>query len=186
MTYAGFWARFAALCIDSFFVWLISGFFMFSMFTAPLGIIISLLYFIVFETSELRATPGKVFMNIALVSSNGNRLDAKQAFIRFFSVWITRLTIGIGYLIALFTEKKQTVHDFIADTVVVEGKFSDLNLWQAWIKQMRLFMADSEGSKKTIETNPHSSLEELYNLHQKGILTDEEYQQKKEEYLKRL
>lgn len=189
MTYAGFFARFFALCIDSFFVWFISSFFLFSLFTAPVGVIISLLYFVIFETSEMRATPGKLFMGIAVVRADGSRLDAKAALIRFFSIWITRLTLGIGYLIALFTEKKQTVHDFIADTVVVEGHYSDMNLWQAWLKQFRVFFADDKGGVKTIEAAPSipsTSLEELYNLHQKGILTDEEYQAKKEEYLRRL
>jgi uncharacterized RDD family membrane protein YckC len=190
MIYAGFFTRFFALCIDSFIVWIVCGIFLRSMFTAPIGVIISLLYFVVFETSELRATPGKFIMGIAVVRRDGSRLDVKHALIRFFSIWLTRLTAGIGYLIALFTERKQTMHDFIADTVVVKGEFSDLGLWDGWVKQLKVIFSDTAGSSSeatnTSTRNPHTSLEELYNLYQKGILTEDEYKIKKEEYLKRL
>jgi hypothetical protein len=62
-----------------------------------------------------------------------------------------------------------------------------LGLWDGWVNQLKVIFSDkTKSSSEATMRNPHTSLEELYNLYQKGILTEDEYKVKKEEYLKRL
>jgi uncharacterized RDD family membrane protein YckC len=192
MIYAGFWKRFAALIIDAIFVWVISVVCILPYFIPPLGLIIYVVYHVVFETSPLRGTPGKALMKIALVKNNGSLLTIKDSLIRFAVSFLSSALFCLGYFMSLFTLKRQTLHDMVADTVVIEEVFAEQNFWEIFITQAKIiFKSDnfndspSEGRTFTRPFNSQS-LEELYNLHQKGILTDEEYKNKKEEYLKRL
>jgi uncharacterized RDD family membrane protein YckC len=190
MIYAGFFNRFLALCIDAVIVWLISFVLFRTIILIPVAIVAQLIYYIVFETSELRGTPGKILMGISISRTDGSRLSVRSSLIRYAGRWLSGLALGLGFLMALFTAKNQSLHDFLADTIVTEEKHSDLNMWDAWLKQFKVILGSFKDSPTTLvsETtkNPHTSLEELYNLFQKGILTEEEYRMKKEEYLKRL
>jgi uncharacterized RDD family membrane protein YckC len=50
----------------------------------------------------------------------GRRLTFGRATGRFFSKIVTGfIPLGIGYIMAGFTEKKQALHDFIAGTLVL-------------------------------------------------------------------
>lgn len=191
MIYSGFWRRFLALLIDGVFIWIICLITIIPYFLPPLCLVIMAYYHVVFEVSPLRATPGKALMKIAVVKSNGEKLTIKDSIIRFAISFLSSALLCLGYLIALFTEKKQTFHDFVADTVVIDEVFADTNYWQIFLEQSKIIFG-SKGHPFDSESRPidrpvsSQSLEELYNLHQKGILTDEEYKAKKEEYLKRL
>lgn len=196
MIYSGFWRRFLALLLDAVFIWIICVVTIIPYFLPPLCILIAAFYHVVFEVSPLRATPGKALMKIAVTKSNGAKLTIKDSVIRFAVSFLSSALLCIGYLIALFTEKKQTFHDFVADTVVIDEVFAESNFWQIFIEQSKIIFNSGshpiDGDVKTYSTTSYErpvsgqALEELYNLHQKGILTDEEYKTKKEEYLKRL
>ncbi|MBC7429843.1 MAG: RDD family protein [Bacteriovorax sp.] len=203
MNYAGFWRRFLALFLDGVFVFLISMILIIPFWVQPLSFVVAIFYHVVFETSPLRATPGKALMGIAVVKTNGAQLTIKDSIIRFLMSIISSAILCIGYLMNLFTEKKQTLHDIVADTIVIEEKFAEHNFWQIFLEQSKIIFASANANSYNGSNNGHSdievkatpsyerpvssaSLEELYNLHQKGILTDEEYKMKKEEYLKRL
>ena len=179
MIYAGFWKRFAALIIDGCILAVVYLLLMiFPFFPMLFWVLISGYYHVVFETSPLRATPGKALMKMAVLKTNGTSLTVKDSIARFALSFLSSMLLCMGYFISLFTEKKQTLHDIVADTIVVEEVFSTYNFWKIFVDR-----------SKEIFTKPattHQSLEELYNLHQKGILSDEEYRIKKEEYLKRL
>jgi len=54
-----------------------------------------------------------------VLRSDGSSLSFGRAFGRTFVSIISALLFYIGYLIAIFSTKKQTLHDLIADTVVV-------------------------------------------------------------------
>ncbi len=188
MVYAGFWRRFAALILDAIFVWVICMLLIIPWFITPLCIIIGGVYRVVFETSPLRATPGKALMKMAVVKTNGSALTVQDSIIRMAVSFLSSALLCAGYLMALFTEKKQTLHDFVSDTVVINETFAENNFWQIFVAQSKVIfgrgshpLSENEAPKAT-----HQSLEELYNLHQKGILTDDEYRMKKEEYLRRL
>jgi len=126
--YAGFWIRFVASFIDGLIIQipLFGLFFIIGidlLFTNEglinfLGVIIQLVYFVYFESSESQATPGKMVCGLVVIGTYG-RLTAKHAFGRYLSRFLSIVTLGIGYLIIGFTEKKQGLHDMVADTYVI-------------------------------------------------------------------
>lgn len=75
-------------------------------------------YFTYMESSERQATIGKSAMGLIVADENGNRLDTQKALIRNISRIVSSFICLIGYLMAFFTEKKQTLHDIIAKTNV--------------------------------------------------------------------
>jgi uncharacterized RDD family membrane protein YckC len=78
------------------------------------------LYFAGMESSERQATFGKAAMSLQVTDLDGRRLSFGHATGRFFSKIITGLIpLGIGYIMAGFTEKKQALHDMIAGTLVL-------------------------------------------------------------------
>jgi len=133
--YAGFWARFLAMLIDSIFltlaVFLVSlimggGLLLFSGdaesfmgFYYLVSFVLSWIYFASFESSAKQATLGKIALGIVVTDLNGNRISFGRASGRYFSKIISNLTFLIGYLMAAFTEKKQALHDMIAGTLVI-------------------------------------------------------------------
>jgi uncharacterized RDD family membrane protein YckC len=62
----------------------------------------------------------KKAMGIKVVDLQGNRISFPRAFGRFFATYLSGIILGIGYLMALFTGKRQTLHDMIASTLVVK------------------------------------------------------------------
>jgi uncharacterized RDD family membrane protein YckC len=78
------------------------------------------LYFAGMESSGRQATFGKSAMSLQVTDLEGRRLSFGHATARFFSKIITGLIpLGIGYIMAGFTEKKQALHDMIAGTLVL-------------------------------------------------------------------
>jgi len=75
-------------------------------------------YFTYFESSERQGTIGKSAMGLIVADENGNRLDTQKALIRNIMRLISGMICLIGYLMAFFTEKKQTLHDIVAKTNV--------------------------------------------------------------------
>jgi uncharacterized RDD family membrane protein YckC len=193
MEYAGFWRRFCGAFIDGIICWvlgmvagLVTG--------APLaiGIVMAILYQPFFESSELQATPGKALLGMRVTDMNGGRITFKKAFIRWLVRIVSGLILCIGYLMMLFTEKKQTLHDLAAETLVVNGEIKNINYFQAWYHQVLevLGMVDKVPTKRETPVSKHESspadLAGLYELFQKGILTEAEYQQKRQELLNKL
>jgi uncharacterized RDD family membrane protein YckC len=140
MNYAPIWRRAAAAIIDGIILSAISTLCVRSVLLFPFAFIVHFFYRPIFESSNVRATPGKYLAEISVCRSNGDKLSIKDAYIRYFSSWISALILGIGYFIALFNDKKQTLHDIMADTIVVSKVYENEGLWNEWINQMkRLF-----------------------------------------------
>ena len=139
MVYASIWRRFVAMIIDGLILGAISVFFARLIFFLPVSLFFHFLYKPIFEASNARATPGKYIAEISVVRTNGDKLTLKAAYIRYFSEMISALTMGIGFIIALFSNKRQTLHDIFADTVVIEHVYPNNGLWNEWwssIKQL--------------------------------------------------
>ncbi len=87
-----------------------------------LGIVINIvgiwLYFALQESSEHQATLGKRALNIYVTDLQGRRISFGQATGRHFGKIISGFILGIGYMMAGFTEKKQGLHDIMASTLV--------------------------------------------------------------------
>lgn len=85
------------------------------------GIAIAWLYFAMFESSEKQATPGKMAIGLMVTDLDGGRVGFWQATWRHFAKIISSLTLFIGYLAPLWTEKKQAFHDIISGCLVING-----------------------------------------------------------------
>ena len=77
------------------------------------------LYFSLMESSVWQATLGKKALGLTVTDLEGRRISFGRATGRYFAKILSTLTIGIGYLMAGFTAKKQALHDMIAGTLVL-------------------------------------------------------------------
>lgn len=71
------------------------------------------------ESSPYQATLGKLAMRLKVTDLEGNRLSLGRATWRFLSKMLSTLTLGIGYLMVGFDQRKQGLHDRIAETLVM-------------------------------------------------------------------
>jgi uncharacterized RDD family membrane protein YckC len=75
-------------------------------------------YFVFQESSTLKSTVGKQAVNIIVTDLNGNRISFIQATKRFILKIFAVIPFFAGFLLILFTSKKQAFHDIIAKTLV--------------------------------------------------------------------
>jgi uncharacterized RDD family membrane protein YckC len=126
--YAGFWRRLAALVIDGIILTisylLISSLFGFKHFSLVIVIWIIgyWLYFTLYESSKKMATLGKMALEIMVTDANGNQINFGRANARFWSKILSNMIMFAGYIMAGITDKKQALHDVIADTLVILKK----------------------------------------------------------------
>jgi uncharacterized RDD family membrane protein YckC len=78
------------------------------------------LYFALFESSAMRATPGKAACGLIVVGIDGSRISFGRATGRYFAKIISALILMIGFLMAGWTRRKQALHDMIAGTLVLK------------------------------------------------------------------
>lgn len=84
------------------------------------GLVIQFLYYVILETSQKQGTWGKQIVGIKVTDLEGNRITAGRAIGRWFAKLLTGCTLGIGVLMPLFTEKKQTLHDLLAGCLALK------------------------------------------------------------------
>lgn len=151
LVYGGFWERVGAYLIDaiilgavSYFVGLLVGSNMFarhdysyysdtyvgySYFTGArlrgslLSIIINWLYFALQESGAAQATIGKRALGLKVVGREGRRISFLNATGRYFGKFVSAVILGIGFLMVAWDDRKQGLHDKMADTFVIK----DLN-----------------------------------------------------------
>jgi uncharacterized RDD family membrane protein YckC len=120
--YAGFWLRFVAWLIDVPILAVMST--VIAVLTLGIGslfgIIIGWLYYALMESSSNQASLGKMALGLKVTDLNGNRISFGRATGRYFGRLLSGLILGVGFLMIAFTEKKQGLHDMIAETLVVK------------------------------------------------------------------
>ncbi len=136
--YCGFWKRFLAFIIDGLILFFVSVVF------PPIGLLSFIMYYPVFHSSRLQATPGKALLGLKVVSSNGETLSYKYAFLRELAKFLTTATLGVGYMMILFTKRKQTLHDYLLDAVVMTTEEKDENYFYAWWDQVKFLFSKKE------------------------------------------
>jgi uncharacterized RDD family membrane protein YckC len=146
MAYAGFWLRFVAWIIDVFLLDIVLGMFVFAPLLGSslanmepgnfwellntlgpkmqeaqlITIVVMWLYYALMESSSWQGTVGKKALGLVATDLNGNRLTFGRATGRFFGKILSfPVTLGIGYIMAGFTAKKQALHDLIAGCLVM-------------------------------------------------------------------
>lgn len=141
MNYAGFWIRFGALLIDNIIVSIVSFIinfifietFFHSSFNDKsdiyIGVIpalygftllLNIIYYAGFESSQWQATLGKKVFRLKVVNLDGQRISFGRAICRYLAKLLSWLSLAIGFIMAGFTMRKQALHDFIVNTVVVK------------------------------------------------------------------
>jgi uncharacterized RDD family membrane protein YckC len=137
IVYAGFWKRAAAAIADSMVIGLIGRFggealgtllgdlfgggeLAVALMIASVTLLLQACYYAFFHASFNAATPGKMLIGIKVVRSDGENISFLRAVARYFATIPSGLLLGIGYLMAGFTARKQALHDMICDTVVVD------------------------------------------------------------------
>ena len=145
VVYAGFWKRFAAIVVDGFVTATASWIVQIPLFVLAgvggafggadalatgsmalialgylIGLVIPLVYTAWMQSSSHQATLGKMAVGIKVCRGDGERITFLRAVGRYFAQILSALPLGVGYLMAGFTERKQALHDMVCDTLVVD------------------------------------------------------------------
>lgn len=121
LEYATFGQRFLAILIDALVIAIPA--ILVNLFLPFVGgIVIGWLYSALQESGRTQATVGKRAMGIMVVNLDGDPINFGQATGRHFGKMVSALILYIGFFMALFTERKQTLHDMMAGCLVVKGK----------------------------------------------------------------
>lgn len=136
--YGGFWRRFAAVVLDSLVLFfpiatirVLAGLDMTGewqpessawWFVSWLEVAIGWLYGASLIAGPGRATLGLQVMDLQVTGLHGQRVSFGRATWRYFAQFLTLVTLGVGYLMQLFTPKRQTLHDLLSATVVVRTR----------------------------------------------------------------
>jgi uncharacterized RDD family membrane protein YckC len=84
-------------------------------------LVIWIIYSIAMDCSAHQGTYGKKLLSIKVVNEKGQQLTFEEAFKRNTSKVISSFIFNLGFFWMLFDPKKQTWHDKIADTYVIEA-----------------------------------------------------------------
>ena len=120
-TYAGFWIRALAFILDWIFLTFVTAIAAIAS-AGPgfiAGVAIAWLYEALMLSSESQATLGKMVLGIIVTDEDGGRLSFGQATGRHFAKYLSCFLLGIGFIMAAFTARKQALHDMIAGTVAI-------------------------------------------------------------------
>jgi uncharacterized RDD family membrane protein YckC len=80
---------------------------------------LSWIYYASLESSAWQATLGKKILGLKVTDLAGNRISFARASGRFFGKILSGMILGIGFLMAGFTERKQALHDILAGCLVL-------------------------------------------------------------------
>ena len=151
--YAGFWRRVIALLVDAvvfsaihwrvvlcFGIWLMVPWTLLGgghgpamaelvdIALQPFGIVVAWLYFTVCESSRWQATIGKLALGLRVTDEYGRRIGFARATGRYFGKFVSVFSLGVGFLLAAWTARKQALHDDMAGCCVV--RTAGLAKWQ--------------------------------------------------------
>ena len=76
------------------------------------------LYFAILHSSRRQATFGKQLMKLQVTRTNGSRISFGKATVRFMCKLLSVLCV-VGYPIALLSKQSQSLHDMMAETLVI-------------------------------------------------------------------
>jgi uncharacterized RDD family membrane protein YckC len=85
-----------------------------------ISVLVQWLYHAYLESGERQGTWGKQVLGLYVTDLMGNPITFGHASGRFFAKIVTgMIPLGIGYIMAGFTERKQALHDMIASCLVL-------------------------------------------------------------------
>jgi uncharacterized RDD family membrane protein YckC len=78
------------------------------------------LYFAGLASSGVQATLSGRILGLRVTDLNGEPISFNRATSRYFAMYFTALTpFAIGYLMAFWTKRRQTLHDYVTSTLVL-------------------------------------------------------------------
>lgn len=93
------------------------------------SIVITFIYYTLFEASKWQATPGKLALRLRVTDLNGHRISigrsAARNVVRLMSLVFGLIPI-VCYLAVAWTQRKQGLHDMMASTFVLNGSVQTL------------------------------------------------------------
>ena len=84
-----------------------------------IGFVVGAIYYVTLDASAKQGTWGKQIVGLKVTDLEGRRISVGRAIGRFFARYLSVCTCGIGFLLPLFTQKKQTLHDLICGCLVL-------------------------------------------------------------------
>ncbi len=124
--YQGFWIRFLAFILDGFIIWIPVGLLQIGLIYATrmqsmmyLASLVGVV-FIVYMDGIKGGTPGKLILGMRIVNEKGEYIGIPLAILRYLGRIVSGMILGIGYFMIGWDEKKQGLHDKIAQTYVVK------------------------------------------------------------------
>ena len=83
------------------------------------GALVTWLYFALLEASFMEGSLGKHLLGLRVVDLCGRSISFEKASIRVLAKALSGIILFIGLIMAAFTERRQTLHDIIAGSLVV-------------------------------------------------------------------
>jgi uncharacterized RDD family membrane protein YckC len=128
--YGGFWERFLAAFIDGIVLAVINKLLQMTIGEiegSVAGIVTNCLYFALLESSSRQATLGKMALGLQVTDVDGGPITFLQGVGRYFGRIVSAIILFIGYIMMVWDERKQTLHDKMAGTLVVKtDKFQEV------------------------------------------------------------
>lgn len=128
MRYAGFWIRVGAYLIDGILLAVVNiilgfiiggdGFMSGGLLLNAISAAIGIAYFCGLESSDKQGTLGKQAVGIKVGNVNGEKITFANALGRYFAKIISALLLCIGFMMVGWDDRKQGIHDKLADTYV--------------------------------------------------------------------
>ncbi len=139
--YAGFWIRAVAAVIDVFSLWVAEVAVVAAIWSIGLlpddprtgeGLGAVMLvwffafpawpYFTICECSKAQATAGKRLLGLRVTDEDGDRIGFGRANKRYWSKLLSYAILFMGFVMIVYTSRKQGLHDLIAETLVVRTR----------------------------------------------------------------
>jgi uncharacterized RDD family membrane protein YckC len=87
-----------------------------------LGAWIKWIYYVLLESSGLKATIGKRIIGIEVTDGRGNRISLQKAHQRYLAKILSIAIFYIGFMLVSWTPRKRGLHDLITGTFVKQVK----------------------------------------------------------------
>ncbi len=82
------------------------------------GILFAIIYHVFFVATAGR-TPGKAFMGLRVLTTDGQRVPIWRAIVRIVGIIVAALPLFVGLLWVLLDDRRQGLHDKLAGTCVI-------------------------------------------------------------------
>ena len=73
----------------------------------------------IFFIHKYSTTLGKMALKLEIIAENGEKISASQIWLCSFVRLISGNFLYLGFVLALFTQKRQTLHDYFAKTIII-------------------------------------------------------------------